>query len=356
MPKILPNNELFTGVVDDPTVDPRVINGHQIGEVLAESSPLNWVKKDISQVVQYPVWNQASTNACVAFSKAKQISIMIFSLTGVWIDFSPASIYQLRANKPQAGMLIPNANEIVNTTGVTLEALMKSQNLTEQQIETVKRSKVASLFAIAIAEAVVRYLYVPVDIDRIAQTIEAKKGVSLLIYATYDEYARMVPVVLNPNLAYADAPIRHEVVGVDYFLDPNGVKRIYINDSAHFGGLAVRELTEDFLLKRCILADALDVFTFDPEVTNKPHYTFNRDLLFSPTPTPNDPDVVALQDILKWEQLFPSNVASSGYYGALTAKAVLEFRTKYNISSVSDPLGRSVGPLTRAKLNQLYSN
>lgn len=350
-----PNN-LFTGIIDDPRKDTRVQEGHQIGEVLAESAPFNWVQKDISQVVSYPVWDQAGTSACVAFSKAKQISIMIFSLTGVWIDFSPASIYQLRANKPAGGMSIPDANNIVNTTGVTLEALMKSQNLTEDQINTVKRSKVASLFAIAIAEAVVRYLYVPVDIDRIAQTIESKKGVSLLIWANYDEYARMVPVVIDPNLTYENAPIRHEVVGVDYFLDAGGVKRIYVNDSAHFGGLAVRELTSGFLAKRCILADALDVFTFDPETSNKPHYTFNRDLKFSPITTPGDPDVVALQDILKWEQLFPSNQASTGYYGALTAKAVLDFRTKYGISSASDPLGRSVGPLTRAKLNSVYGS
>lgn len=335
MPTILPKNELFTGVVDDPRKDPRVQNGFNINEVLAASAPFTWKQKTISEVVQYPVWNQHQTSACVAFSKAKQISIMIFSLTGVWIDFSPASIYQLRSNKPARGMMIPDANNIVNKTGVTLEALMKSQGLTEEEINTVKRSKVASLFATAIAEAVVRYLYVPIDIDRIAQTIEAKKGVSLLIFATYDEYFRMVPIISNPNLTYEEAPVRHEVVGVDYFLDQNGIKRIYVNDSAHFGGLAVRELTEDFLLKRCIMADALDVFTFDPESEEKPSY---------------DESIISLQKCLRYEGFFPVGIDYIESFGPVTRSGVIKFQIKYGLNP---PLG-NVGPLTKAKLHLLY--
>ena len=331
-------DELFTGVIGDPREDSRVKNGWSINEVVAESAPFTWVKKGISEVVTYPVWNQAGTSACVAFSKAKQVSIRIFQMTGVWIDFSPASIYQLRANKPQGGMYIPDANEIVNKSGVTLEALMKSQNLTEAQINIVRRSRVADLFGKAIAEAVVRYLYVPIDIDKIAQTIEAQKVVSLLIFADYDEYARMIPVVLNPNLIYEQAPIRHEVVGVDYFLDANGVKRIYINDSAHFGGLAVRELTEDFIKHRCILADALDVFTFDPEDSSVPKPTY-------------DGSIISLQKCLRYEGLFPANIAFTENFGPVTKEAVNKFQVKYGLH----PTGTgTVGPLTKAKLIQLY--
>lgn len=350
----LPPNEEFTGIIDDPLLDPRVINGWSIDEVLPQAAVLDWKVKDMSQVVQYPIWNQASTGACVAFAKAKQISIKIFEMTGVWIDFSPASIYQLRTDNTKPGMHIANANDIANNIGVTLEALMKSQNLTEAQINAVKRTKVADMFAKAIAEAVVRYLYVPVDIDRIAQVIESKKAVSLLIFATRDEYARMTPVVLNPNLTYENAPIRHEVIGVDYFLDANGVKKIFINDSSHFGGIPVRELTESFLLKRCRLADAIDLFTFEPGVDpDVPHFVFTRDLQLAPTFTV-DQDVIALQNILKYEALFPSNQASTGWYGPLTQKSVGQFQLKYGLAmATSAGFGRT-GPVTRAKLNELY--
>lgn len=344
-------NKYFTGITDDPRKDPKVIDGWSIDEVLAESAPVDWKFKSKSELVEYPVWNQGQSSSCVAFAKAKQISIKVLDLTGVWIDFSPASIYQLRVNKPGSGMHISDANDIVNKTGVCLEALMKSQNLTEAEIDAVKRTRVGDLLSNAIAEAVVRYLYIPVDIDRIAQTIEDKRSVSLLIYANYDEYSRMVPVVLDKNLKYEQAPVKHEVVGVDYFIGEDGLKRIYINDSSHFGGIPVRELTEDFLEKRCILADAIDVFTFDPD-TDKPKYIFSKDLEIGDS----GPDVVALQDILKYEKVFPSNTNSTGYYGPITKDAVGKFQIKHSVVTSTNSAGYGrVGPLTRAKINIIYN-
>lgn len=326
--------ELFTGVLGDPRDDSRVQNGWSINEILPSSATLNWRKK---LPITYPVWNQAGTSACVAFSKARQLSIKIYQLTDVWIDFSPASIYQLRINSPGEGMHIPDANEIVNKRGATLEALMKSQHLTEAQINTVKRSKVADLFANAMAEAVVSYLYVPIDIDRIAQTIEAEKVVSLLIFATFDEYARKVPIIINPNLTYGEALIRHEIVAVDYFLDENGVKKIHVNDSAHFGGFSTRDFTQEFLEKRCVLADALDVFSFDTET--------NKKLMYIPN------DTVSLQDCLKDYGTFPLGQPSTGIYGPITQKAVSDFQVKEGLH----PTGTgTVGPLTTARLKILY--
>lgn len=333
------NTDSFTGVLGDPRTDERVIGGWKIEEVLPGDAPVNWRKKGMSELVQYPVWDQAGTSACVAFSKAKQISIKIFEMTGVWIDFSPASIYQLRSNRPGGGMYPPNANDIVNATGVSLEALMKSQNLSESEINLVKRTKVADLFAKAIAEAVVRYLYVPIDIERIAQAIEAKKAVSLLIFATTDEYARMTPLILNPNLTYEQAGVKHEVVAVDYFLDSNGVKKLYINDSAHFGGIPVREFTKEFLESRCIMADVLDVFTFEPgeDPGAKPSY--------------DGVTIVSAQKCLLYEGLFPVGVPFSENLGPVTKEAINKFQKKYGLSATGTG---TLGPLTKAKLKALY--
>lgn len=331
------NNEIFTGVTGpDPRLDPKVQNGWSIDEVLAESAVLNWQQKTLSQITDYPIWNQGGTSACVAFAKAKQVSIKVKELTGEWVGFSPASIYQLRQNKPSGGMYIPNANEIVNKSGVTLEAFMKSQNLSEAEIDAVKRTQVADHVAMALSEAVVRYLYVPVDIDRIAQTIESKKAVSMLIFATEDEYSRMVPVVLNQNLTYEQAPVRHEVIGVDYFLDQNGVKKIRVNDSAHFGGIPVRNFTADFIHKRCILADALDVFTFEPQTNNKPSY---------------DGTIISLQNCLRYEGLFPVGVDFVEVLGPITKEAINKFQVKYGLHATGTG---TVGPLTKAKLLELY--
>jgi hypothetical protein len=332
------NNEQFTGVLGDPREDIRVQKGHSIDEVLAGDAPVNWRRKAQNEIKRYPVWNQHGTSACVAFSKAKQLSIRIYNMTGVWIDFSPASIYQLRANRPEGGMNIADANKIVNESGATLEALMKSQNLTEAEIMAVKRTKVADLFAKAIAEAVVSYLYIPVDIDRVAQTIEAGKAVSLLIYAETAEYSRLRPVITNPNLSYLNAPVRHEIVAVDYGLDDAGNKIIYCEDSAHFGGLPVRELTADFLHRRCILADALDVFTFEPADSNTPKPSYNG-------------TIVSVQKCLKYEGLLAQEVQEVENFGPLTQKAVMKFQVKYGLHPTGVP---SIGPATKAKLKELY--
>jgi len=102
----------------------------------------------------------------------------------------------------------------------------------------------------------------------------------------------------------------------------------------------------------------------------KPRYTFTKPLAFITWDTiknqPVDPalnenqkaDVVALQNILKYEGLFPSNVASAGYYGAITAKAVYAFQVAHNVAPLSELNalgGRRVGDKTIKALNDLYS-
>lgn len=66
-------------------------------------------------------------------------------------------------------------------------------------------------------------------------------------------------------------------------------------------------------------------------------------------------DILNLQKALQIDGSFPSNVPPTGYYGDITAASILKFRIKYGVSSTTDPLGRSCGPLTRAKLNQLFN-
>lgn len=346
-------NQYFTGVLDDIRPAEARKKDWSIDEVLAGDAPMNWREKQESEIAKWPAWDQAGTSACVAFSKARQLSIRIFKETGVWIDFSPASIYQLRANRPGLGMMISDANDIVNSRGATLEALMKSQGLTEEQIMAVKRSKVADLIARAIAEAVVSYLYVAVDIDRIAQTIESGKAVSLLTFAAYDEYSRKEPMVMG-QLTYEDAPIRHEIVAVDYFL-AGGVKKLRINDSAHFGGFAERDFTADWLKNRVILADAMDLFSFEGSKEIRPKFRFEANLWQG---MPVNEDTKNLQNMLKWEQSFPANQDSTGYYGPITAKAVLDWQLKNKVAPEEELKrlgGTKFGPASRAVANQKYS-
>lgn len=81
------------------------------------------------------------------------------------------------------------------------------------------------------------------------------------------------------------------------------------------------------------------------------NYDFVSNLSFGDTSV----DIENLQKALTLEGVFPVSQIPTGYYGPITATAVLAFRVKYEISSSTDPLGHSVGPLTRSKLNSIYN-
>lgn len=66
-------------------------------------------------------------------------------------------------------------------------------------------------------------------------------------------------------------------------------------------------------------------------------------------------EILALQTALQIDGEFPKTVVPTSFYGNVTAKAILDFRKKYNIPSTSDPSGHSCGMLTRTQLNILYN-
>jgi len=83
-----------------------------------------------------------------------------------------------------------------------------------------------------------------------------------------------------------------------------------------------------------------------PDKNAKPKYVFNTDLFI----TLNHPDVKVLQDCLKYIGCMDKSQESTGYFGTITQNAVKVLQARYNIQGT----GR-VGPITRAKLNELFA-
>lgn len=99
-----------------------------------------------------------------------------------------------------------------------------------------------------------------------------------------------------------------------------------------------------------LMVDPLMYFDLaNPYISPSTSYKFMVNLVFGQRGV----DIENLQKVLQREGCYPATQSITGYYGPITAKAVLSFRVKYWISSASDPLGHSVGPLTRAQLNKL---
>ena len=345
------DKELKDGALIDIRTDEEKAKDIQFQEIVASANPVVWIEKISTSWRKFPIFNQDSSGSCVAQTLAKLIGVLYYIKNGIYIHFSATHIYQRRSNKPAGGMSGTEAFDIAQG-GVTLEALVPSQDMNDSQMDGIKiepyKEDVGKIFKIG------KYIVGPVkDIETIASIIQTTgKAVMVWYYFNYPEWTD-VPTVLGSVDLYLPATCRHSVTAVDFTLH-QGKKCLIIEDSwgPNYGKGGQRIITEDFHKARNWFVAHTMNFSFD-EVIVKPEYQFTKTLKFGDA----SPDIIALQDILKFEGLFPTNIGSTGYYGAITATAVLAFQKKHKVAPDSelDPLaGKSVGPKTITKLNELY--
>lgn len=290
---------------------------------------------------------------CVAQTEAKELGMMRFLKDGNYVHFSATDIYFQRSNKPAGGMAAVDARNIIKNNGATLEVLVPSQNMNDAQMDAVViepyKREVGGVFKVP------NYIELPAkDIETVASVIQTTgKGVMVWFYFKREEWTAH-PIILDPNLKLEDleANVRHSVTAVDFAL-VGGKKCLIIEDSwgTSFGVAGQRVIDEDFFKVRNWYAGYLVSFKFDTSsLPNKPQHTFLTDLEFGMV----NGDVGALQDCLRFEGLFPINAQSTGYFGAITKKAVQGFQVKHAIVSAGGAGYGRVGPKTRAKLNELF--
>ena len=320
-------------------------------EIVAQVDPVNWVQKDPKDWRTFPIFDQDGSGSCVAQTAAKLLGINYWLKNGTYVHFSATHIYQRRSNKPGGGMIATNCFDIMRE-GTTLEALVPSQDMNDKEMDGIEipeyKEDVGEIFKIK------NYVSIASgDIDKIASIIQKTgKGVMVWFYFKHNEWGKDVPEVKYPDLKRGDAS-RHSVSAVDFTLY-NGKKALIIEDSwgPGTGKGGRRIITEDFFNQRNWFAGyALD-FTFveAEEEGTKPRFIFKKNLYYTSKVSYGDHDVIALQNCLKYLGLFPKNVSSTGYFGALTKKAVQDFQTSQKITA--DGI---VGPVTRAKLNTIFA-
>lgn len=321
---------------------------YKFEEIVASVNPVNWVEKTTWR--KFPIFNQNGSGSCVAQTMAKLIGVLYWLKNQIYVHFSATHIYQRRCNQGP-GMIGVDAFNIARE-GVTLEELVPSQSMTDEQMDSARiesyKEEVGKIFKIG------NFVILPVmDIDTIASVIQTTgKAVMTWFYFMTSEWTNE-PEIKFPDLKVdGQGVVRHSVTAVDFMIY-KGNKCLVIEDSWGTGyGLAgQRIISEDFFKKRNWFAAYPIGFKFDEATDpNKPKYTFTKTLRYSATFFV-DQDVKALQDILKYEGLFPSNVDCTGYYGSITSRAVGEFRVKYNLPGKSAVVD---GPVIE-KLNNLYS-
>ena len=317
-------------------------------EIVAKANAVQWREKPESEWRKFPDFDQNGAGCCVAASAKKLLGIYYQQKYGDWVDFSAAHIYQRRINKPSLGMFSYDLWNILKQ-GTTLEDFAPSKG-DDSKLDSVQvtplEADIGTKFKIDTSIDLIPG-NLGGSIDEVASVIETTgKGIMAWFYFTPDEWSRDIPIIKDYSLNILDSRACHHSVSiVDYTLY-YGKKAFIIEDSAWFGGIKRRIILEEFFQKRNYYLGYFMNFKFESDST-RPRHTFNVDLSFGMS----SPEVIFLQECLKYDGVFPSNVDSTGYFGTTTLDSVKRFQSKYGISPVSG----YVGNLTRSKLNELFS-
>lgn len=316
----------------------------------------------IAYVGKFPLENQQGENSCVAHSRALNVAIYRNLIKGQpYIQPSPAFIYKLRTNAPQGGMIAADANTITEISGVPAyadfpdlpnDASIDATPLSPAVIGEAKKNTVKAWLTSDI----------PNNIDLLAG-ISNGLGIasSFLTYATIEEWSLATPQILVPTLDQYAAPVRHciTVLPQSAYTGTDGKRYVIIQDSAFFGGLQFRDVSDDWIAQRCLRFDYIADLENVASGRLTP-YTFNADLSVGSA----GPDVVALQKALQELGFFPSLFngvpfnPTGSYYG-ITKQAVLAFQNAH-LKDILEPAGLTegtgyAGAATRAYLNKILN-
>jgi hypothetical protein len=167
----------------------------------------------------------------------------------------------------------------------------------------------------------------PYDADAVVDAVTNGHAVIISFYCTLNEWDKEMEVedVTSP----AVAPVRHFVAALpNSYHTHEGKSWISVIDSSPHGGHHLRHVTVDFLKNRMFLGGG---FYYPSKTGKKPiKYIPGNSVKFGEKSV----DVMNLQEYLVRNGLMTSNNVT-GYYGNITARAVLEWQLKNLENSVA---------------------
>lgn len=340
----------YTGVEQDPRSENEKMKDWSHEELGFSATPFIWKEFNEDGVPQYPIRNQDGSGMCGPFAGSKALGVRAKKRWGKFVNLLPPFIYQLRTNK-SSGMWLQQLLEIMCGHGAPLDENLKGDNLNEEQANNFVILK--EMFDEAFKYGGGKYAFInPKDVDEIARVIDMGWTPILLLRCDVSEWTSEPQA--NPSFDdQHEYTINHFVPAV-YAGRKNGVRTIVVDDSwgSSYGKNGRRDLSDDFILRR---VEAVG-YVFDlPEDSAKPKHTFFQQL---PYGLRNNTDVVALQNILKYEGCMDKTVPSTGNYLNITAAAVLKMQIKNEIDILPNLIalqGKNVGPKTLAYLAKAYS-
>ena len=316
---------------------------------LAEVKAYGTVIFEEREPVGYTVRNQNGSGSCVAQTVAKMLEVWDYKHDTTPTVYSATPIYKSRTNKPMPGMNYVDGLGHPVKNGVFLEKDVPSQGMSDSVMDNYK------VIAAPQVERPTAYGTVPVDFYAVAQEINDSGAVMLWVKCSYEEWNRDVPTGNSDSEA-----VRHSVTAVDKILH-KGIEYLIVDESWGVWKSSSdvplkpgqRAITKQFFDKHCFFAGAFTSFDFDGG--DKPKYTWKTTMKYGQT----SEDIKQLQKVLQYEKFFPSSQECTGYFGGITARALIKWQVSHNMNDFANETDMrkvQAGVKTRTKLNELYSN
>lgn len=316
---------------------------------LAEVKAYGFVIFEEREPVSYTVRNQNGSGSCVAQTVAKMLEVWDLKHDKSPTIYSATPTYQNRTNKPSPGMNFVDGLGYPVKNGVYSESKVPSQNMSDREMDDYKITVQPEV------EKPTAYGKVPVDFYSVAQEVDDSGACMVWFKCAYDEWNRDVPTGSSDSEA-----VRHSVTAVDKIMY-KGVEYLIIEDSWGVWNSASdvplksgqRAITKEFFQKHCYFAGAFTSFDFGGG--SKPKWTWKVTMKYGQT----SEDIKKLQEALKYEKFFPSNQECTGFFGGITARALIKWQVKHGMNDFANETDmRKVqgGLKTRTKLNELYSD
>lgn len=321
-----------------------------------------------------PVWNQKKIGSCVGHAAAKYKQRLDQIETGTIFSLSPRFLYAMAKSEDGfagEGTYPRLVAKILKDYGCATEKTVANDTSLPHEDYVFQRSKAnipQGAFDDAKPFKIKGYAFPNIkSADELKQAVVDWRGAIILMQLGEEwwkskdgnnSWSANDIVPLRPPKSIVSG---HEVWLYGYENTADGRTKFYIYNSwsADWGlsGKAWFYFDEyaPFLVEAVTFVDLPNEVKED--IQNLPPaekftYTFNNNLSYGQT----NKEISALQTALRIDGVYSGPV--TGYYGSLTAAGVLAFWTKYEIASWWERTllrGRSVGPKTRTKLNELFS-
>lgn len=379
-------HKIYNGVVEDTRSQEEKDKDYQTKEIVAMGVTENVFRSisDIKEIRHYNLRNQGQGNSCMANGGAKVLEAIYTTFTGKKVKLSSNPIYNIRSNKPNAGMVLGNLMDILKTRNTCDYSLSPSDNLTDQQIDSLEfPANFESLNNISVPTG---YSYPKQDFYYIASLIQKFGAVIGMCRCTFQEWCRSIPKA-NPNSKFT-GEVGHGWAFTDRILFKNteflvmedswGFLYNYDEDSiltkdeiSWLSSNGIRLITKEFFDSNIIGVGLMTNFYFDTpdmdrvklmEKDTVKNIVFTNPLSYGRSSN----DIKNLQSFLQYtgdmpilQDKYGNIVENTGNYLEITRKAVLKFQLR-ELSAYRDEVvslnGKTFGVKSIKRANEIISN